>query len=77
MKTFVAGKIKQALNVRMLLRVRYVSGALLIVFGLYLIYKVFFFIDEFIQKNKPRGFVGIVVGMRVVLAFYFFNFCRV
>ncbi|MGZ3902386.1 MAG: LysE family translocator [Bacteroidia bacterium] len=42
LKTFVAGKIKQMLNAKMMLRVRYVSGGLLIAFGLYLIYKVFF-----------------------------------
>ncbi|HXB39516.1 MAG TPA: LysE family transporter [Bacteroidia bacterium] len=42
LKTFVAHKIKQMLNVRTLLRVRQVSGGLLIVFGSYLIYKVFF-----------------------------------
>lgn len=42
LKTFVAHKIKQMLNAKMLLRVRQVSGGLLIVFGLYLIYKVFF-----------------------------------
>lgn len=42
LKTFVAGKIKQALNARMMLRVRYGSGVLLIGFGMYLIYKVFF-----------------------------------
>ncbi|MGZ3862828.1 MAG: LysE family translocator [Bacteroidia bacterium] len=42
LKTFVAGKIKSILNVKMMLRVRHISGALLIAFGLYLIYKVFF-----------------------------------
>ena len=42
LKTFVANKIKKVLNARMLLNVRYFSGGLLIVFGLYLIYKVFF-----------------------------------
>jgi threonine/homoserine/homoserine lactone efflux protein len=42
LKTFVANKIKKALNARMMLNVRYVSGGLLIIFGLYLIYKVFF-----------------------------------
>lgn len=42
LKTFVAHKIKKALNARMLLNIQYVSGALLIVFGMYLIYKVFF-----------------------------------
>jgi threonine/homoserine/homoserine lactone efflux protein len=42
LKTFVANKIKKALNARMMLNVRYVSGGLLIAFGLYLIYKVFF-----------------------------------
>ena len=42
LKTFVANKIKKMLNARMMLNVRYVSGALLIGFGLYLIYKVFF-----------------------------------
>ena len=42
LKTFVANKIKKMLNAKMLLNVRHISGALLIVFGLYLIYKVFF-----------------------------------
>jgi len=42
LKTFVAHKIKQMLNQKMLLNVRHVSGGLLMVFGLYLIYKVFF-----------------------------------
>ena len=42
LKTFVAHKIKKILNAKMLLRVRHVSGGLLIVFGMYLIYKVFF-----------------------------------
>ena len=42
LKTFVANKIKKVLNARMLLNVRYVSGGLLMVFGMYLIYKVFF-----------------------------------
>lgn len=42
LKTFVAYKIKQMLNAKMLLRVRHASGVLLIVFGMYLIYKVFF-----------------------------------
>lgn len=42
LKTFVAHKIKQVLNAKMLLRVRQVSGGLLIIFGVYLIYKVFF-----------------------------------
>jgi len=42
LKTFVAHKIKQMLNQKMLLRVRHVSGVLLIAFGVYLIYKVFF-----------------------------------
>jgi threonine/homoserine/homoserine lactone efflux protein len=42
LKTFVAHKIKQMLNARMLLNVRHVSGGLLMVFGMYLIYKVFF-----------------------------------
>ena len=42
LKTFVAHKIKQMLNQKMLLRVRHVSGVLLIIFGVYLIYKVFF-----------------------------------
>ncbi len=42
LKTFVAHKIKQMLNAKMLLRVRHISGGLLIAFGMYLIYKVFF-----------------------------------
>ncbi|MBS1647116.1 MAG: LysE family transporter [Bacteroidetes bacterium] len=42
LKTFVGHKIKQKLNEKILLRIRHVSGALLICFGLYLIYKVFF-----------------------------------
>ncbi len=42
LKTFVAHKIKQMLNAKMMLRVRQVSGGLLIGFGLYLIYNVFF-----------------------------------
>jgi threonine/homoserine/homoserine lactone efflux protein len=42
LKTFVAHKIKQMLNAKMLLRVRHASGVLLIAFGMYLIYKVFF-----------------------------------
>lgn len=42
LKTFVAHKIKQMLNAKMLLNVRHVSGGLLMVFGMYLIYKVFF-----------------------------------
>jgi threonine/homoserine/homoserine lactone efflux protein len=42
LKTFVAHKIKQMLNAQMLLNVRHVSGGLLMIFGMYLIYKVFF-----------------------------------
>lgn len=42
LKTFVAYRIKRMLNARMLLNVRHVSGGLLMVFGMYLIYKVFF-----------------------------------
>lgn len=42
LKTFVADKIKRMLNARMLLNIRHVSGGLLMVFGMYLIYKVFF-----------------------------------
>jgi threonine/homoserine/homoserine lactone efflux protein len=42
LKTFVAHKIKKVLNAKMLLNIRYASGGLLIGFGLYLIYKVFF-----------------------------------
>jgi threonine/homoserine/homoserine lactone efflux protein len=42
LKTFIAHKIKAALNAHILMLVRYISGLLLIVFGLYLIYKVFF-----------------------------------
>lgn len=42
LKTFVAHKIKRMLNAKMLLNVRHVSGGLLMVFGMYLIYKVFF-----------------------------------
>jgi threonine/homoserine/homoserine lactone efflux protein len=42
LKTFVAHKIKAVLNVRILTLVRHISGGLLILFGLYLIYKVFF-----------------------------------
>lgn len=42
LKTFVGHKIKEKLNPTILLRIRQVSGSLLIAFGLYLIYKVFF-----------------------------------
>jgi len=42
LKTFVANKIKKILNAKMLVNIRHISGGLLIVFGLYLIYKVFF-----------------------------------
>lgn len=42
LKTFVAHKIKRMLNAKMLLNVRHVSGGLLMIFGMYLIYKVFF-----------------------------------
>ena len=42
LKTFVGHKIKNWLNAKILLRIRHVSGGLLIDFGLYLIYKVFF-----------------------------------
>ncbi|MHB8261036.1 MAG: LysE family translocator [Bacteroidia bacterium] len=42
LKTFVGHSIKEKLNPTILLRIRQVSGSLLIVFGLYLIYKVFF-----------------------------------
>ena len=42
LKTFIGYKIKKWLNARILRRIRHVSGALLICFGLYLIYKVFF-----------------------------------
>lgn len=42
LKAFVGHSIKAKLNPKILLRIRQVSGSLLIVFGLYLIYKVFF-----------------------------------
>ena len=42
LKTFIGHKIKRWLNAKVLLRIRQVSGGLLIAFGLYLIYKVFF-----------------------------------
>jgi threonine/homoserine/homoserine lactone efflux protein len=42
LKTFVGYKIKKWLNPTILLRIRQVSGGFLIVFGFYLIYKVFF-----------------------------------
>jgi threonine/homoserine/homoserine lactone efflux protein len=42
LKTFIAHKIKKMLTPIALVRVKYVSGAMLIVFGLYLIYNVFF-----------------------------------
>lgn len=42
LKIFVGEKIKKWLNAKILLRIRQVSGGLLIAFGLYLIYKVFF-----------------------------------
>ena len=42
LKIFIGHKIKKWLNAKILLRIRQVSGALLICFGLYLIYKVFF-----------------------------------
>lgn len=42
LKTFGAHRLKQLLNAKVLLRIRHISGGLLIVFGMYLIYKVFF-----------------------------------
>ena len=42
LKTFVGHKIKEKLNTKVLLLIRQISGGLLIAFGLYLIYKVFF-----------------------------------
>jgi threonine/homoserine/homoserine lactone efflux protein len=42
LKTFVGHKIKKWLNATVLLRIRHITGGLLITFGLYLIYKVFF-----------------------------------
>jgi len=42
LKTFVGYKIKKWLKPKILLRIRQVSGGALIVFGFYLIYKVFF-----------------------------------
>jgi threonine/homoserine/homoserine lactone efflux protein len=42
LKVFVAGKIKKFLTQKIMRNVNYVSGVILIAFGLYLIYKVFF-----------------------------------
>jgi threonine/homoserine/homoserine lactone efflux protein len=42
LKVFVAGKIKKFLTQRLMRNINYVSGVILIAFGLYLIYKVFF-----------------------------------
>ena len=42
LKTFAGHKVKQKLNAKVLKQIRHVSGGLLIAFGLYLIYKVFF-----------------------------------
>lgn len=42
LKTFIAGEIKSRLTSPMMTKVRYFSGSMLILFGLYLIYKVFF-----------------------------------
>lgn len=42
LKTFVGHKIKKWLNPTILKRIRHLTGGLLVVFGLYLIYKVFF-----------------------------------
>lgn len=42
LKTFVAGKIKKFLTHKIMRKVNIISGIILITFGLYLIYKVFF-----------------------------------
>jgi threonine/homoserine/homoserine lactone efflux protein len=42
LKTFIANKIKRFLTNRLMRIINLISGAILILFGLYLIYKVFF-----------------------------------
>ncbi len=42
LKAFIAGKIKKFLTAKLMQIVNYISGVVLIAFGLYLIYKVFF-----------------------------------
>ncbi|MEO8759788.1 MAG: LysE family transporter [Bacteroidia bacterium] len=42
LKTYVGHTIKEKLNAKILLRIRQITGGFLIVFGLYLIYNVFF-----------------------------------
>lgn len=42
LKVFIAGKIKKFLTQKLMRNINYISGVILIVFGMYLIYKVFF-----------------------------------